>query len=132
MGFEDNPADDDPHGECRHEIHSLQARVTKLEAQCTQLTIWRDNAAVGLVVASKEAAAVIDTLGKDIVRVREGGGPENLWATLAVSVSKMKTRATNAEKSLAELKSRISDIARRIGPAASPSWVRDELERIIR
>lgn len=33
MGFEDNPADEDPHGECRHEIHQLQAEVSRLKAE---------------------------------------------------------------------------------------------------
>ncbi len=32
MAPEDNPMDDDPHGECAFEIHRLQARVTELEA----------------------------------------------------------------------------------------------------
>lgn len=33
MSFEDNPADDDPHGECRHEIHRLNAEVEKWKAR---------------------------------------------------------------------------------------------------
>lgn len=33
MGFEFNPADEDPHGECRHEIHQLQSELTTLRAQ---------------------------------------------------------------------------------------------------
>jgi hypothetical protein len=30
MSFEFNPADEDPHGECRHEIHTLQAELENL------------------------------------------------------------------------------------------------------
>lgn len=30
-----------------------------------------------------------------------------------------------------ELKSRVSDVARRIGVAANPAWIREELERIV-
>ena len=32
MGFEYNPADEDPHGECRHEIHRLQDEVKHYKA----------------------------------------------------------------------------------------------------
>lgn len=34
MSFEDNPADDDPHGECRHEIEQLQAFLGRVYDQC--------------------------------------------------------------------------------------------------
>jgi hypothetical protein len=30
MSFEDNPADDDPHGECRYEIEQLQALLGRV------------------------------------------------------------------------------------------------------
>lgn len=30
MSFDMNPADEDPHGECRHEIHALKAEVERL------------------------------------------------------------------------------------------------------
>jgi hypothetical protein len=32
MSFEDNPAEEDPHGECRHEIHALQTKLAALVA----------------------------------------------------------------------------------------------------
>lgn len=34
MSFEFNPAEEDPHGECRHEIHRLEAINADLLAAC--------------------------------------------------------------------------------------------------
>lgn len=47
---------------------------------------------------SNEVTAVLDALGFDAVRVREGGGPENLAASLAVSVAKLKRQRDEAEE----------------------------------
>jgi len=33
MGFEYNPEDEDPHGECRHEIHRLQKELASANAK---------------------------------------------------------------------------------------------------
>lgn len=33
MSFEDNPADDDPHGECRHEIWRLQELLKRVYSE---------------------------------------------------------------------------------------------------
>jgi len=40
----------------------------------------------------REVTAILDNLGKKAVRVREGGGPENLAASLAVTVAKLARR----------------------------------------
>lgn len=48
-----------------------------------------------------EVASLLDTFGSDAVRVREGGGEENLAASLAVSVSKLlELRACYAREGL--------------------------------
>lgn len=36
MGFEDNPADEDEHGQCRYEIHRLEAELTALREE----SVW--------------------------------------------------------------------------------------------
>ena len=45
MSFEFNPADEDPHGECRHEIHRLQAVNADLLEACKDA---RDTLAVAI------------------------------------------------------------------------------------
>jgi len=47
---------------------------------------------------TSEVTAVLDVLGFDAVRVREGGGPENLAASLAVSVANLKRQRDEAEE----------------------------------
>lgn len=37
MNFDMNPADEDPHGECRHEIHRLQEINKELLAACESM-----------------------------------------------------------------------------------------------
>jgi len=50
-----------------------------------------------------EVNAVIDQIPGN-VRVREGGGPENLAASLAVSVNKLVEQAKVTQECLGELK----------------------------
>jgi hypothetical protein len=45
------------------------------------------------VALEREVRAVLEGLGDDYVAVREGGGPENLAASLAVSVARLQRRA---------------------------------------
>lgn len=37
VSVDTNPAEEDPHGECRHEIQQLQAEVTRLNAELAAL-----------------------------------------------------------------------------------------------
>lgn len=40
MGFEFNPADEDEHGLCRHEIEQLRAEIARLKAHNEKLTTY--------------------------------------------------------------------------------------------
>ncbi len=63
------------------EVERLRAEVAKAEA---------------------EVCSVIDHMPKDyVVQCREGGGPENIYGTLAISVSKMGDVLTTTKKLLA-------------------------------
>lgn len=58
-----------------------------------------------------EVEAVIRNLPQGcVVRVREGGGPEDLAATLAVSVSKLVSRVKELEEELEDSENFISAI----------------------
>ncbi len=39
MSFENNPADDDPHGECRNELHLLQSDLDNMSAVAATATV---------------------------------------------------------------------------------------------
>lgn len=75
--------------------------------------------------AEKEVQGVIDCIPKDcVVQSREGGGHEDIFGTLAISVSKLRSRMEAAEKERDELKrqhenlERYSDNRRRAALAA--------------
>lgn len=55
--------------------------------------------------ATLEAKALLDIIPKEtVVHVHEGLGPENIWASLAISVSKMEEQLDAARKERDELK----------------------------
>lgn len=51
-----------------------------------------------------EVRAVLDALGPDAVRVRENGGPEDICASLAVSVRKLQERVEAQAAKLDEMR----------------------------
>jgi hypothetical protein len=51
------------------------------------------------------------------------------WPAVAAMMDDYAERAVRAERQ--RLLSRLGDIARRVGPAATPQWVKDELEKVI-
>lgn len=61
--------------------------------------LWREIACL-----RAEMEAVLEICGEDAVRVREGAGPENLAASLAVTVSRLKIGFHDAVKALADLR----------------------------
>jgi len=67
-----------PQGHSEHcYIYKLENRIDKFES---------------------EIMAALEVAGKYAVRVREGGGPENLAASLAVTVAKMASELKTRQK----------------------------------
>lgn len=76
-----------------------EARGNEMLAKAAQLRDECDKACKRVEAAEKEVQGVIDHMPQDcVVQVCEGGGPENIFATLAVSASKLRNRAEAAEK----------------------------------
>jgi hypothetical protein len=78
------------------------------------IAAWKDRA----LAAEKELAETVNRLQGEL----EEEAGEN---------SRHLRDAVWAERRVSELKSKLTNLARRIGVAADPQWVREELERII-
>jgi len=78
-----------------HQFNTWEQQVTE---QIDILTDERDEACNELNRYNTELDAVLDFPGA--VRVREGGGPEELCASIAVTVAKLRSAETKLVKSL--------------------------------
>lgn len=54
MGFEFNPADEDPHGECRHEIQRLKVILAEARRQLAEI-VCTDGDDAGVILKSWES-----------------------------------------------------------------------------
>lgn len=52
-----------------------------------------------------EVDAILKSLGVDAIRIREGGGPEDVYASLAVSVAKLQSKVKQDDETQKRLKS---------------------------
>lgn len=81
--------------DCLAEVHDKQVeRIAELERLLAQ--------------AESEARAVAESTGCMIV-CREGGGPENIWGTLALSVSRLKGQRDTVKADLGEYQKMLSE-----------------------
>jgi hypothetical protein len=58
--------------------------------------------------------------------------PAQSWHTIADGAMDLTEKFKNLKQTVVEFRSAMFDIIRRIGPAASPEWIRENLERVIR
>lgn len=81
---------------------ALQGRNESLEAQLAQAEDEAIDAQDRRSNADAEVEGVLRSLGNNAVRVREDGGPEDVYASLALSVAKLQSENTALREQLAE------------------------------
>lgn len=90
---------------------ALRRRDESLEAQLAQAEDEAIDAQDRRANADAEAEGVLQALGDNAVRVREDGGPEDVYASLAVSVSKLQSKNAALRERLAQLANRSATLS---------------------
>ena len=90
-----------------------------------------DGAPEGTRAGIEQCARMLDTYGPGLYPANEKGQVAFARALMESTADEIRAYTANVATLLTEFRSAVADIARRIGPAASPEWVRAELERVL-
>lgn len=90
------------------------AETMELESRIKRVVASRDDLQSRLAQAEQEVRGVLDTLGEDAIRSRSDGGEEDIYESLAISVTKLQShvRASKAFDKLTDrtLKPEVQDV----------------------
>ena len=107
--------------------HSNETTAAKFRAELNA----GEHGTEGTRESLERCAKMLDTYAPDLFPANEKGQIHFARAMMEGAADEMRAYAANVARLLGEFHSAVSDVARRIGPAARPEYIRERLEAVL-